>query len=79
MSCLTCYNCQKKNVSGSNYCGRCGKQLKCKTECPICLETKKTTILDCGHRVCIKCLTRLQHLKCPICRKIIHSVIKVFE
>ena len=37
--------------------------------CPICLEKEvKCYKLNCSHYVCIKCLPKLQSIKCPYCR-----------
>ena len=49
--------------------------------CPVCLEeyndsNVRPTTLNCGHSLCIKCLTRIKEVNpnCPICRKRIESV-----
>ena len=40
-------------------------------ECPICFELlgdKIIVTMPCKHTMCLKCLTKLQVLRCPLCR-----------
>jgi hypothetical protein len=48
--------------------------------CPVCQENIKDIRLTCGHMVCNMCATRLRDLnqKCPMCRKDITSMDKVY-
>ena len=46
-------------------------------ECPVCMESDKTIALDpCGHMLCGNCVKYVR--KCPICRRDIRSVLRVF-
>ena len=38
-------------------------------ECCCCFEEDNLWKTSCNHIVCKKCLTRLEHKICPICRK----------
>lgn len=48
--------------------------------CPVCQDNIKDIRLTCGHMVCKNCATQLHALKqkCPICRKDITSMDKVY-
>tara|TARA_B110000261_G_scaffold126736_1_gene141569 strand:+ start:50 stop:808 length:759 start_codon:yes stop_codon:yes gene_type:complete len=72
---MQCHKCKKTNPEESNFCSRCGITLNQKVKCPICLETKKTCILICGHTACIDCLDKIYEIKneCPICRTNIYK------
>jgi len=39
-------------------------------ECPVCLDVSKGAIFKCdnGHIICLRCLRKLAHKKCPTCR-----------
>lgn len=46
-------------------------------ECPVCLEAKKdTALVPCGHVCCKTCAPSQK--KCPLCRKVVSSTMKVF-
>jgi hypothetical protein len=52
--------------------------------CPICLESETThACVPCGHKTfCIKCTEKVVDgsiTKCPICRKIIQSTLKIYN
>ena len=40
-------------------------------ECPVCLDVSKGAIFKCdnGHIICLRCLRKLAHKKCPTCRQ----------
>ncbi len=47
------------------------------SECPVCLEAKKdTALVPCGHVCCKTCAPSQK--KCPLCRKVVSSTMKVF-
>lgn len=47
-------------------------------QCPVCLDSKRNTVLTCTHTVCLKCSEKLT--TCPICRaKIIRDKIVYFR
>ena len=35
------------------------------TECPICMERDKDCVLNCGHRLCLRCADGM--VACPFC------------
>ena len=40
-------------------------------ECPVCLDEDidvRACHLRCGHHLCNRCITRLEHPLCPVCR-----------
>ena len=42
------------------------------SDCPICLESKELHSqcrLKCGHMVCNRCITQMEHPTCPVCRQ----------
>ncbi|CDW74967.1 copine viii [Stylonychia lemnae] len=49
-------------------------------ECKICFSNKNNTVLvPCGHKcVCFECSSKIKNI-CPICRKNVAQVVKVFE
>ena len=40
-------------------------------ECPVCFDVSKGAIFKCenGHIICLRCLRKLAHKKCPTCRQ----------
>ena len=44
--------------------------------CPICMESQKNRVFQCGHATCGVCADSLRH--CPICRKLIKQKINLF-
>ncbi|ESW35685.1 hypothetical protein PHAVU_001G255900 [Phaseolus vulgaris] len=44
--------------------------------CPICLTNSKDMAFGCGHQTCCECGEDLQY--CPICRRTIHTRIKLY-
>ncbi|KAL9332738.1 hypothetical protein ACSQ67_002348 [Phaseolus vulgaris] len=44
--------------------------------CPICLTNAKDMAFGCGHQTCCECGEDLQY--CPICRRTIHTRIKLY-
>lgn len=60
-----------------------GKEIKEEASCKICFERDaKALTLPCAHKImCIKCAFNIKKTKspCPVCKKSIESVIKVFE
>jgi len=55
--------------------------------CVICLDRKKTTaFFRCGHKICcLHCAKEILHVenkddkKCPICRKIVGGILRIYE
>lgn len=40
-------------------------------ECPVCLDAVESTLCvrsPCSHTICLKCFTKLNPLRCPLCR-----------
>jgi len=50
-------------------------------ECCVCMERCPTHVLvPCGHKcVCEECAPRFLMKECPICRKVVATIIKVFD
>lgn len=44
--------------------------------CCICMENQIDSIFTCGHRICSDCARKVQ--ECPVCKKPIDKVIKIF-
>src|SRR5690242_15106840 len=72
-----CTNCDIIFGKWANHKGR--PQIQESIECPVCLETNQTGIINpnCNHLICIKCFKKLywndkeeEYLhKCPLCRQ----------
>ena len=41
--------------------------------CPICYDFGEITTLECSHKICTTCLTKLKKLECPVCKAIIKN------
>lgn len=50
-------------------------------ECPVCMTNDRdTAMISCGHVVCNACATHLEKTthKCPVCRNVFTSLIKIY-
>jgi hypothetical protein len=43
--------------------------LKMLDECCVCLDMTRRTLQPCDHTICMRCVSRLNKMKCPMCRK----------
>jgi len=34
--------------------------------------------MQCGHLICLECITRLQSYHCPVCRKLISRITRTY-
>ena len=46
-------------------------------ECPICFGEKWITYTPCNHLICMECLTKIRHDRCPTCRKPLFSSLPI--
>jgi hypothetical protein len=47
-------------------------------ECTICMDNKKSVVLNCGHTFCLACVKKLVSFKCPMCNEPIVKVSKFY-
>jgi len=46
------------------------------SNCPICFEVVNSRKLDCGHEMHESCMSGLNKLECPLCRKTLKNIPK---
>ena len=46
-------------------------------ECAVCMERPRDCALQCGHRLCMPCSSKVQ--RCPVCRQPIQHRIRLYS